>query len=417
MTIASTVAAEPPVDRLSQRAAMTMLVIMGVTYAINAMDRIVFAILLPNVNAHYAFSLEQGGFLATVFTLGIGLSGIPTGYLLDRFSRMKVILIGMLIYSVLTILSAFSVGFYDMAVYRALSGIGEGMQNAALFTAVGAYFAANRAVALGSMNFAYGIGSFVGPILAAYLLVWTNDWRTPLIVYGVLGLAIMVLARLTVSPAFTEHRNEPLDLAASGADEYIPARVLNRNVLICALSAIVLGVAGYGFLGLYPTFLRTELGLSIPQAGFAASLFGLGALLGIPAGYMADRVSQRWIAIVAISVMIVNSYLMFNVATSAPAQYALAFVAGAVGSGVVFVNTYSLIQRCVRPAFVGRASGIMVTCLYLPASLAGYLFAALRTQFGWGQASLLQLCLFPLIAIVAMLFLDAKAVRRARPPA
>jgi MFS family permease len=401
--------------RVSQRAAMVMLAILGTTYAVNAMDRSVFSVLLPNVNKEFGFSLEQGGFLATVFTLGIGLSGIPTGYLLDRYTRMNVMLIGVAIYSVLTLLSAFSIGFYDMAAYRILSGVGEGMQNAALFTAVGAYFAANRAAAVGSMNFAYGIGSFIGPTLAAYILIWTSEWRAPLIVYGALGLVVLVVARFAVTAGFTEQRNETVDAGTAVENELIPPGVLNRNVFICAISAIALGVSGYGFLGLYPTFLRTELGFTVPQAGFAASLFGLGALFGIPAGYLADRISQRWIAIVATLVMLVNSYLMFNVATSLLAQDSLAFIFGAVGSGVVFVNTYSLIQRCVRPEFIGRASGVMVTCLYLPASLAGYLFAVLRINYGWGNAALLQLCLVPLLAIVAMLFLDARAVRRPKP--
>ena len=403
--------------RVSQRAALVMLAILGATYAVNAMDRSVFSVLLPNVNKEFGFSLEQGGFLATVFTLGIGLSGIPTGYLLDRYTRMNVMLIGVAIYSVLTILSAFSIGFYDMAAYRILSGVGEGMQNAALFTAVGAYFAANRAAAVGSMNFAYGIGSFIGPTLAAYILIWTSEWRAPLIVYGVLGLVVLVVARLTVTAGFTEQRSESANAGTAGENELIPLGVLNRNVCICAISAIALGVSGYGFLGLYPTFLRSELGFSVPQAGFAASLFGLGALFGIPAGYLADRISQRWIAIAATLVMLINSYLMFNVATSVLAQDFLAFIFGAVGSGVVFVNTYSLIQRCVRPEFIGRASGVMVTCLYLPASLAGYLFAVLRVNYGWGNAALLQLCLIPLLAIVAMLFLDTKAIRRPQPAA
>ncbi len=207
--------------RPSQRAAFTMLAVVGTTYAVNAMDRIVFSILLPNVNKEFGFSLEQGGFLATIFTLGIGLSGIPTGYLLDRFSRMSLMLIGIAIYSGLTILSAFSVGFYDMALYRALSGVGEGLQNAALFTAVGAYFASSRAVAVGSMNFAYGAGSFIGPSLAAYILVWTGDWRAPLIAYGVIGLVMLAVAWVTVSPGFTEQHSEATPLAASAANDRI----------------------------------------------------------------------------------------------------------------------------------------------------------------------------------------------------
>jgi MFS family permease len=398
--------------RLPVGAALIMLSILGLIHVTNAMDRIVFSILLPNVSKEFGFSLEQGGFLATIFTLGIGLSGIPTGYLLDRISRMNVILIGVSIYSVLTIMSALSIGFYDMAIYRALSGIGEGMQNAALFTAVGAYFAANRAAAIGSMNFAFGVGAFIGPILAAYILIWTNQWRAPLIVYGVLGLVIMVLSRLIVSPKLTEHRDEAMNPATPEANDLIPRGIVNRNVIVCAIISVTLGISGYGFIGLYPTFLRTELGFTVAQAGFAASLFGIGAFFGIPAGYLADRFSQRWIGIVATTVMLVNSYLLFNVARSPSAQGALALIFGVFGSGVLVVNTYSLIQRCVRPQFTGRATGIMMTCLYVPASLSGYLFAVLRTHYGWGDAAVLQLCLLPIIAIVAMIFLDAKAVRR-----
>lgn len=405
------VAAMAPVTRLSPSAAMVMLCLVGVAYATNAMDRIVFSILLPNVNKEYGFSLEQGGFLATVFTLGLGIAGIPTGYLLDRFSRKSVILVGMLIYSVLTVLSALAVGFLDLAAYRALSGIGEGMQNAAIFTAVGAYFVANRAAALGAMNFAYGIGSFIGPSLAAYILIWTSDWRAPLVVYGVIGLIVMVIAWLTVSRSFTEQRVEPVDVALSAIDERIPASVVNRNVLICALCAIGLG-AGFGYIGLYPTFLRTELHFGVAETGMVMSMFGLGALFGIPAGYLADRFSQRMIGIAALCVIVVNNYVMFNVATSPLAQAVSSLIAGAAGSGFVYVNTYSLIQRCVRPEFTGRASGIMVTCVYLPASVAGYVFATLRTHYGWGNAASLQLCLFLLIPLVAMFFLNSDAIRR-----
>jgi MFS family permease len=391
-----------------------MLTILGMTYMVNAMDRIVFSILLPNVSKTYGFSLAEGGFLATIFTLGIGLSGIPTGFLMDRLTRMRVLVIGVVIYSAMTILSAFSTGFYDMALYRAISGVGEGMQQAALFTAVGAYFASNRAAALGSMNFAYGIGSFVGPTLAAFLLVWTGDWRTPLLVYGALGLVVIGIAMLTVSPSFTEQTSEMVGAGATETEESIPDRVLNRNVVICAINALALGVAGYGFLGLYPTYLRTELGFSITQAGFAISLFGVGALFGIPAGYVADRVSQRAVAMAATLAMLVVNYLLFNVVKSPVGHDILALFAGAIGSGVIFVNTYSLIQRCVRSSDVGRASGIMVTSLYLPASLGGYLFALLHNQFGWGGAAVLQLCLVPIIAMISMTLFDTRAIRRPR---
>ena len=67
--------------------ALAILVVLAASYVVNAMDRQVFPVLLPNINRDFGFSLAEGGLLSTIFTLGIGIGGIPSGYLLDRFSR------------------------------------------------------------------------------------------------------------------------------------------------------------------------------------------------------------------------------------------------------------------------------------------------------------------------------------------
>lgn len=401
-------------ERLSPQSALTMLIIVGVCYMINAMDRIVFSILLPNVTGDYGFSLEQGGLLATVFTLGLGLSGVPTGLAMDRFSRKTVILLGMFVYSVLTIATAFALGFYDMAGYRVLSGLGEGMQNAAAFTAVGIYFYRSRALAIGSMNFAYGLGSFVGPVLAAQILGMAGDWRMPLVAYGLLGLAMMLVALLVLSRRFTEQHAETAVGADPSSPPSIPNGLFHRNVIICCICATGLGVTVYGYIGLYPTFLRTALQFDVRTAGLAASMFGLGAMIGIPAGWLADRFDQIVINLVAIALLAVNAYLLFNIVTSPAGQVLLSFVQGSAASGFFFVNTYALMQRSVRPDFVGRATGLVVTFLYIPAALAGYLFAMLKGEYGWGEAATLQLSMSLAVPFIAMLFFDRNAVRRPR---
>ena len=400
--------------RLAPGVALLILALLGCVHVVNAMDRIVFPVLLPKIRGDFGLSLEAGGLLATSFALGVGLSGLITGTVIDHLSRKGAIVSGLVVFSALTLLCAFAAGFYDMAAYRAFSGLGEGIQTAALFTAVGAYFTANRAAAVGAMNFAFGIGSFVGPSLAASIFLHTGNWRTPFLVYGLLGLALAVLVLAVVPRCFTDAQ---ADTKAGLSRRHmtrermmLPAGLLHRNILICGISAVALGLAGYGFVGLYPTFLQAQLGFTVAQAGLAASLFGVGALFGIPAGYLADRISQKAIAIVATVALMAVSYIMFNLATTPATQYLLAILFGICGSGVLAVNIFSLTQRCVRPDYAGRATGFLMACLYLPASVAGYLFAVLRTNFGWGDAALLQLVVVPAISVIAMLFLDERAV-------
>lgn len=393
--------------RLTKTVALTTLVLLAASYVINAMDRQVFPVLLPDIRHEYGFTLAQGGLLATIFTLGIGLAGVPTGYLLDRLSRKAVMLIGIVIYSAFTILTAVAVGFADMFAYRALSGVGEAMQNAALFSAVGAYFFANRAMALGSLNFAYGLGGFLGPLLGAKMGI-AYGWRTPFYVYGILGVVFVVAIMLFVRKRFTEQVEGVAGTGQVRSFDHVFPNLYNRNILLLGVTAFVVGLAMYGYLGLYPTFLQEVLHLSKDQAGTAASMFGLGALVGLPAGYIGDRLNQKWVLIVALLAACVVGYLIFNGPTTAGAQYGLSFCEGALGSGFCFVNVYSAMQRAVRPDMIGRASGIFVSCLYVPASIAGYLFAKLVQNFSWGGAGLVQLGLLPLIGVAAMLLVDTR---------
>ena len=53
------------------------------SYAINAMDRALFPMMLTDVRREYVFTLPQAGLMSTVFTLGMALAGVPTGYLVD----------------------------------------------------------------------------------------------------------------------------------------------------------------------------------------------------------------------------------------------------------------------------------------------------------------------------------------------
>jgi MFS family permease len=408
-----------PVDedggaRLTRTVALTSLAVVAGSYVLNAMDRQVFPVLLPDIRHDFGFTLAQGGLLATIFTLGIGLAGVPTGYLLDRLSRKAVMLIGIIIFSAFTILTAVSVGLWDMFAYRALSGVGEAMQNAALFSAVGAYFFANRALALGSLNFAYGLGGFFGPLFGAQLSVTTGSWEAAFYVYGAIGLLLVLLIWLFIRKTFTEQAEGRARRDDARAFDHVPALLYNRNILLLGLTAVVVGLAMYGYLGLYPTFLQEDLGLDRGQAGTAAGMFGLGALMGLPAGWFGDRFNQRYVLIGALLAGCLIGYLIFNGPESAAWQYVLSFCEGAIGSGFCFVNIYSAMQRAVRPNMIGRASGIFITSLYVPASLAGYLFAALVNDLSWGAAGFWQLTVLPLVGVAALLFVDVGSFSNAR---
>lgn len=378
------------------------------------MDRQVFPVLVPPIRDYFGFSLAEGGLLSTVFTLGVGLAGFPAGYFIDRYSRKSVIQAGILIFSGFTLAQAFAFGLADMTFYRVLSGVGEGVQNAALFATLGAYFQRRRALALGTLNFSFGLGAFLGPLFGAYLLQVGGTWRMPFYVYAGIGFLFLAIIAATVPKHFTERES---GVEARQAKEPATEKhaLFNRNVAACAIAAGIIGFSMYSYIGLYPSFLQGQLGFSSSQASLALSMFGIGAMMGIPAGLLGDRYNQRWLIIGSIGAAMLTGYLIFNWATSPAWHIGLSFVEGAFASGFLYTNVYSLIQRSVPGNAVGRASGVFVSALYLPSAVSGYVFGYLEGIAGWGVAAVIQLVAIPVVGIIAMLFLDYSQVRRPHP--
>ncbi|MFM8726788.1 MAG: MFS transporter [Planctomycetaceae bacterium] len=71
-------------------------------------------------------SQKYGDIATSVFIAGWATGGLIFGMLGDRIGRAKTMLITILMYSLFTGLSAFSVTVYDFAFYRFLTGLGVG---------------------------------------------------------------------------------------------------------------------------------------------------------------------------------------------------------------------------------------------------------------------------------------------------
>src|SRR3989454_7255332 len=219
---------EPAVTAPKQaprRAAIAMFGLLLASYVINAMDRQLFPLLVPEVRRQYNFSLSDVGLLSTVFTLGMALAGLPTGYLLSHFSRKPVLQAGIALFSVCTVLTVMAFGFHDMLIYRAATGIGEAMQLTILLAIAANYFINHRAAAVGSVNFSYGIGAIISPILGGSLLSVYQSWQVPLVIFAVLGFIAIAAIGLSVRPWFTESESAAKERADLGG----AASLLNRN--------------------------------------------------------------------------------------------------------------------------------------------------------------------------------------------
>lgn len=382
--------------------AIAAIAVLIVSYGVNAMDRTLFPLMLTDVRREFGFSLPQAGLMSTIFTLGMALAGIPTGYLMSRFSRKTVIQVGILIYSAATIITVAAVGFADMLFYRAITGIGEAMQLTALLAVFSSYFSRNRAAGVGILNYAYAGGAAIGPALGAKLLVEYGTWRAPMIIYGLIGFAMMVLIAAVVRPQLSETntaKRQDSNIAAGGAPS-----LKNLNTIVLAILSVLFGLALYGYLGMYPTFMREQLHYAPADAGRVMSIYGLGVLVSLFTGWLGDRFSPRLVVSLSFLLASAVSALLFNGPVDFATQAALSFVLGATFSGTIFVNLAAYHVKSVTANLAGRASGLFVTCVYGSATVTGYIIGWIVGLAGWTVAGNIQLVLLCLAgAAIALL--------------
>src|SRR5262249_52001741 len=151
------------------------------------------------------------------------------------------------------------------------------------------YFYRHRAMAASSLNFTFGIGAILGPNIGAAIL-HHYDWKAPFMAFGIAGLPALILIVLFVRSWFTEAAPVTgAQLVATAArpdrDQDAATSLTARRPLLLALATVFTGLAIYGYLGLYPTYLREGVGFTPQQAAKCVSCYGVGALLSLLGGW------------------------------------------------------------------------------------------------------------------------------------
>ncbi len=386
-------------EKREGRIALAMFSVLLLSYVINAMDRQLFSVLAADVRVALNIDIPQVGLASTIFTLGMGVAGSPTGYLLSRVSRKNVALLGLAVFSVATYLTAHAQGMTDLLIYRFVSGLGEAMQLTALLAIGTTYFYRYRAVAASSLNFTFGIGAILGPNIGAAVL-HAYGWQMPFIVFGLAGVPVFFLIVFFVRTWFTEAK-AVTPATTSASEEEAATTLLARKPIMLALATVFAGLSIYGYLGLYPTYLREAVGLTPKEAAMCVSFYGLGALLSLFGGWLGDKFNYRKLLFISLIVSAAAGWFIFTpLGKSIVAHTILSFVFGAAISGMVYANLSAGLIKSIVSEKASQASGLFVASLYIPAAFAGYPLGLLKEPFGWSTAGIIQVSGGALIAAV-----------------
>lgn len=144
----------------SDRYGYYVLGVLMLVYALNFIDRQLITILAPDLKRDLGISDSDFGFLyGTAFGVFYAVFGIPLGKLADHWSRVRLLAIGLALWSALTTLSGFAKNFAQLGAARIGVGIGEATASPCAYSLVSDYFPPRRrALALA----VYSAGLYVG---------------------------------------------------------------------------------------------------------------------------------------------------------------------------------------------------------------------------------------------------------------
>jgi MFS transporter, DHA1 family, inner membrane transport protein len=161
-----------------------IVVLLGISYMFNSMDRQVFPALLSAISPQYGLTLPQAGLVSAIFTVTVAIFGALSGWFMIRFGRKAVLVGGLVAYSMFTLITPLAGGFLSLAAFRTLTGAGEAPQIGAIYACLGGYFGSRRGTFMGIIQAFFGLGALLGPVLGTRLFAWSGSWQLSFYVFG-----------------------------------------------------------------------------------------------------------------------------------------------------------------------------------------------------------------------------------------
>jgi len=322
-------------------------------------DRIAISIAIIPMAADNGWSPTVQGAVMSAFFLGYVTLQIPAGYLSDRYGGKWVLGLGVLFWSLFTILTpaAAALGLTMLLGCRFLMGVAEAVTWPSIYSLYSRWIHPDRrASAVGLMNSGIAGGSVIALICTPWLIsVWS--WQGAFYLYGVLGVAwflVWALRGRSSPDTVASWHEAPKNAAAQGVEAVSPTpypkltiagMLRSRAVWAIAVAHIAINWSLYLVLSWFPTFVNREMGADLQLAGLLALAPTTMSLIMAPlAGRLFDGLIARGMNRLAVRRVLQS--LAF-------AGIAIAMLLLTVGDSLIFSVTIITVSNALTALSVG----------------------------------------------------------------
>ncbi len=381
-----------------------VLLVAWLGWVFDAMDGTIYAMVQRPVITELlgpgASQADVGFYSSAVFSvmlIGWALGGIVFGILADYIGRTKALTITILIYSLFTGLSALADNWWQLALFRFVTGLGLGGEWAAGAALVAEVWPDRLRARAGSiLQSAAGVGF----LLAAAANSWVGvySWRYVFLVGAIPALFVLFIRMVVKEPeSWVKAKKERSENAFTLSQLFSPQ--LRRDTLVASALAFVVLLGLWGGTMWIPSAIREIAenapggdALSAPEIERLASrgviLLNVGSLFGyLLFGPLADAIGRRGAFLVYFIGAVCLFPITFLTSTSVDTVFLLVPLVGIFTLGVTSgfpIYLPELFPTAVRTTGVGfcynlgrfvTAGGVFITG-YLVGALGSYAKAA-----------------------------------------
>ena len=249
--------------------------------------------LLPVFMEKYALSLTQVGLIVGMMRMLAFIVQPGVGYFADRYRSRIFVLGGPLLSIVFISLVGWAHTYGDLLLFIALGSIGASMFHPSVAGMVVNYAGRHFGLCMSIFNVGGTLGVGLGPLYIAYIVgrwgLEASPWA------AIPGLAVMVLLfRIVPAPPGEGLRSEGFVQAVREA-----LGAMWKAVLLIWVVMVLRSFVSQSFMAFVPVLYARE-GYPLVSIGLIISLFTVsGALSGLIAGHLSDRIGYKPIFYVA----------------------------------------------------------------------------------------------------------------------
>jgi len=348
------------------------------------------------LDSHGASEMEIS-FVISLSNLATTALMIPVGFLMERVGKKKMLLIGLLIWTVMPVFMGSARNWRTVAPLYMVYNLADAFVGPARMTMIAEYANPERqATVFGIMSMDWAVGGIVSPPLSGFLAE-RSGWHLPFQVAAIVMTLAMVPVLLLKDKDERGPQEEKVRAVNVFRREYLSTISL-FFIFACALST------GQSIVStILPIFLMNQMDLVFTNVGLFFTGSSVLSLLGqVPGGWLADRYGRKRVILAFLIPIpfIFSAWAVVNDWVAMLVLYSLfAGCMSMMGSASLALLSDSFPSELKGAAFSVRMTGFRFGSIVGPL-LGGYLYSSLSPVSPFTSAGLLFLIGIPVVYLI-----------------